>query len=247
MWRQVGGEPADMIGQFTERPMITAPFGSENTELMFEVWVSDGVNISVDTVSVTVIKDGLIGVGVIPILTLDPEPEIELQVEPEKEPQEEPEAPASEPGGRNPFVPGDLVDDIETLSLDLQSDPTQPTEYVSADQETEPDTVERMIPSAEGRFERSELGVEREAAAVELELNMQLEQEEERRASEGDEGADDDGWRRWRTHEDQFEGRADEAGGQSEETPNLLSRMWVSLMVGLRSLFGAGGDEDSKR
>ncbi len=57
IWRQTDGPTVLLSGVATNSPTFTAPEGLANTTLTFEVAVSDGVNTSFDTVTVTVNRD----------------------------------------------------------------------------------------------------------------------------------------------------------------------------------------------
>ncbi|MBL9119504.1 MAG: hypothetical protein JNL80_06305 [Phycisphaerae bacterium] len=57
IWRQTDGPSVLLAGANTNAPTFTAPEGLANTTLTFEVAVSDGVNTSFDTVTVTVNRD----------------------------------------------------------------------------------------------------------------------------------------------------------------------------------------------
>jgi hypothetical protein len=57
LWRQTDGPTVMLTGAATASPTFTAPEGLANTTLTFEVAVSDGVNTSFDTVTITVNRD----------------------------------------------------------------------------------------------------------------------------------------------------------------------------------------------
>ena len=104
-----------------------------------------------------------------------------------------------------------------------------------------------MFPSTGSGLKQTEVFVKREAAEVDFQLNMQLDQEEASRAKQDGSQSSDASWRQWQTHEDEFEGRSDEVDDQGTDERSLLSRMWISLVVGLRSVFGGGSDGGSGR
>ncbi|MCB9917353.1 MAG: hypothetical protein H6832_03015 [Planctomycetes bacterium] len=56
-WTQVSGTPVTLTGGTTATPSFTAPEGLVNSDLQFQVSVSDGTNTTVDTVTITVNAD----------------------------------------------------------------------------------------------------------------------------------------------------------------------------------------------
>ncbi|MCB9917355.1 MAG: LEPR-XLL domain-containing protein [Planctomycetes bacterium] len=56
-WTQVSGTPVTLTGGTTATPSFTAPEGLVNSDLQFQVSVSDGTNTTVDTITITVNAD----------------------------------------------------------------------------------------------------------------------------------------------------------------------------------------------
>ncbi|MCB9917354.1 MAG: hypothetical protein H6832_03020 [Planctomycetes bacterium] len=56
-WTQVSGTPVTLTNGNTATPSFTAPEGLVNSDLQFQVSVSDGTNTTVDTVTITILTD----------------------------------------------------------------------------------------------------------------------------------------------------------------------------------------------
>jgi hypothetical protein len=234
-WRQISGEPVDINGAFTAQPSFTVLDGMSNSRMIFEVSVFDGTNTSVATVGVSVIQDRVVGLDSMLSRAPDPEPEDE----PEKE------AGIDEVRGGV----GLTVEDLPALTAQLNADLSQDLGPPSTTMPRYfPGDTEPAYPTGSTRLESDGAATKASDSRSSLEVNMQVDSDEQQRTSLSDEQQQSDNeLRRWQTHDDQFEGRESEVDAKGESAPGLFGRMWISLVVGLRSLLGGGSDGNSGR
>ncbi|MGK0303224.1 MAG: VCBS repeat-containing protein, partial [Planctomycetota bacterium] len=233
-WRQISGEPVEINGPYTAQPSFTVLDSMSNTKLIFELLVSDGVNTSVATVDVSVIQASVVGLSNTPGA-------------PDRVSEDEPAEDTSSDKVGDDFeltvegLPmlmaqrdGNLPQDLDPQSATMPRDLPGATQsaYATGGARLEPDGRVTEL-----RGSRSNLGI-----------NMQVDNDGQQRAKLSDDQQQaGDEWRRWQTHDDQFEGRESENDAKGESGPGLFARMWISLVVGLRSLLGGGSDGKSGR